>query len=73
MRGLSVQVTLADLQLAIGTGALPVHLVLSWGFPDRSLALGWGKCPQSFQRAAVVSLMSSRSDPSVLCSGEDQS
>lgn len=73
MRGLSVQVTLADLQLAIGTGALPVHLVLSWGFPDRSLALGWDECPQSFQRAAGVSLMSSRSDPSVLCSGEDQS
>lgn len=41
-----VQVTLADLQLAKGTGALPVHLLLSWGVPDRPLLSAGASVPR---------------------------
>lgn len=56
--------TLADLQLAIGTGALPVH---SRGFPDRSLALSWSECPQKFQHSVGVSLRSCRRSGPLFC------
>lgn len=59
--------TLADLQLSIGTGALLVHFVLSQGFPDRSLALSWGECPQKSQHSVGVSLRSCRRSGPLFC------
>lgn len=47
---------MADLQLGIGAGALPVHFRFSWGFPDGflfSAGLGVPRGPSIQQRSAL--------------------